>query len=106
MAFTETTFEASAEFEPTMRKWDLKATNTKTFNNFQVFIQHEFAKHHKQNKSTAKSVGCGIAHAATDKQVEQQASQVEATALAIAEVAHIMQESQDKQFTKMLELFK
>jgi len=71
-----------------------------------VFIQNKFAKCHKQNKSTAKSVGHGIANAATDKQVEQQVSQVEATALTIAEVAHIMQESQDKQFTKMLELCK
>ena len=106
LAFAETTFEASAEFEPTMREWSLKAQTTKTFDNFQVFIQNEFAKRHKRNKSTAKSVGHGIANAATEKQADQQAIQVEATALAIAEVAHIMQESQDKQFNKMLELFK
>ena len=106
LASAETSFEASAKFEPAMRKWDLKARNTKTFVNFRVFIQNKLAKLHKRNKSTAKSVGHGIANAATDKQVEQQVSQVEATAFAIVEVAHIMQESQDKQFTKMLELFK
>jgi hypothetical protein len=106
LAFAKTTFEASAKFEPAMHEWDLKAQNTKTFVNFQVFIQNEFAKRHKRNKSTAKSVRHGIANAATNKQVEQQVSHMEATALAIAEVAHIMQESQDKQFTKMLELFK
>lgn len=106
LAFAETTFEASAEFEPAMREWELKASTTKTFSNFRVFIQNEFAKRHKRNKSTAKSVGHGIANSATNKQADDPIAHVEATALAIAEVAHIMQESQDKQFTKMLELFK
>ncbi|KAL7477662.1 hypothetical protein ACHAW6_003462 [Cyclotella cf. meneghiniana] len=98
LAFDEATCEASAKFKPAMHEWDLKATNIKTFNNFRGFIQNKFAKHHKQNKSTAKSVGHGIGNAATDKQVEQQVSYMEAT----AEVAHIMQESQDKQFCKVI----
>ncbi|KAL7480237.1 hypothetical protein ACHAW6_005933 [Cyclotella cf. meneghiniana] len=106
LAFAETTFEASAEFEPAMREWELKTSTTKTFSNFRVFIQNEFAKRHKRNKSTAKSVGHGIANAAINKQADDPIAHVEATALAIAEVAHIMQESQEKQFTKMLELFK
>ena len=37
------------------------------FVNFRVFIQKEFGKQHKQNKTTAKSVGYGIANSITDK---------------------------------------
>ena len=39
--------------------------------NFRVFVQKEFGKHTKQNKTTAKSVGHGIANSITDKEIEQ-----------------------------------
>jgi ribosomal protein L18 len=34
-------------------------------------MQKEFEKHNKQNKTTAKSVGHGIANSITDKEVKQ-----------------------------------
>ena len=102
LAFAITTFEASGEFEPALREWDIKATAQKTFANFRVFIQNEFAKRHKHNKSTAKSVGHGIANTATEDKVEP----AELIALGMAEVAHVMQEGQEKQLKQMMELFK
>jgi hypothetical protein len=42
-----------------------------TFVNFRVFVQKEFGKHNKQNKTTATSVGHGIANSITDKEIEQ-----------------------------------
>ena len=72
---------------------------------FRVFIQKEFGKQHKQNKTTAKSVGFGIANSITDKDVEK-IEQLEAQALMIAELANSMQAQSQKQFNEMMELFK
>jgi hypothetical protein len=65
--------------------------------NFRVFAQKELGKHNKQNKTTAKSVGHGIANSITDK---------EAQALFVAELANSIQEQSQKQFKEMMELFK
>jgi len=73
--------------------------------NFRVFVQKEFGKHNKQNKTTAKSVGHGIANSITDKEVEQ-IEQLEAHALFVAKLANSMQEQSHKQFKEMMELFK
>ena len=54
-----------------------------TFVNFRVFVQKEFGKHNKQNKTTAKFVGHGIANSITDKEVKQ-IKQLEAQALFVA----------------------
>ncbi|KAL7474264.1 hypothetical protein ACHAW6_000244 [Cyclotella cf. meneghiniana] len=71
LAFTLATFQSSSEFNPALREWDAKGTTDKTFGNLQVFMQAEFRKHHKQNKSRAKLVGHGIANSVMDKQVKQ-----------------------------------
>ena len=42
-----------------------------TFVYFRIFVQKEFGKHNKQNKTTAKSVGHGIANSITDKELEK-----------------------------------
>ena len=76
-----------------------------TFVNFRVFVQKEFGKHNKQNKTTSKFVGHGIANSITDKEVEQ-IEQLEAQALFVAELANSMQEQSQKQFKEMMELFK
>ncbi len=68
-------------------------------------MQKEFGKHNKQNKTTAKSVGHGIANSITDKEV-QQIEQLEAQALFVAKLANSMQEQSQKQFKEMMELFK
>ena len=75
------------------------------FANFRVFMQKEFGKHHKQNKTTAKSVGFGIANSVTNKDIEQ-IEQLAAQALMIAELANNMQEQIQKKFKEMMELFK
>ncbi len=71
----------------------------------QGFVQKEFGKHNKQNKTTAKSVGHGIANSITDKEIEQ-IEQLEAQALLVAELANSMQEQSQKQFKEMMKLFK
>jgi len=105
LAFALATFQASGEFEPALRDWEAKPTADQTFVNFRVFIQKEFGKQHKQNKTTAKSVGYGIANSITDKEVEQ-IEQLEAQALFVAELANSMQEQSQKQFKEMMEVFK
>ncbi len=66
-----------------------------TFANFHVFMQKEFRKHHKQNKTATNSAGFGIANSITDKDVEQ-IEQLEAQALMITELANSMQEQSQK----------
>ena len=104
LAFALSTFQASGEFEPALREWEAKPKADQTFVNFRVFVRKEFGKHTKQNKTTAKSVGHGIANSITDKEIEQ-IEQLEAQALFIAELANSMQEQSQKQFKEMMELF-
>ena len=68
-------------------------------------MQKEFGKHHKQNKTTAKSVGYGIANSITDKEVDQ-IEQLEAQALMIGELANSMQEQSQKHFKEMMKMVK
>jgi len=71
-----------------------------TFVNFRVFIQKEFGKQHKQNKTTAY----GIANSITKKEIDQ-IEQLKAQAFMIAELAHSMKDKSQKQFKEMMELF-
>ena len=105
LAFALATFEASGEFEPALRDWDAKKKSEKTFPKFRVYMQQEFGKHHKHNKTTAKSVGHGIANSVTDKQVEE-LDKIEAQAFVLAEFANSINEQNTKQFKEMMELFK
>jgi hypothetical protein len=105
LAFALATFQASGEFESALREWEVKPNLDQTFANFRVFMRKEFGKHHKQNKTTAKSVGFGIANSVTDKDIEQ-IEQLEVQALMIAEFANSMQEQSQKQFKEMMEMFK
>jgi hypothetical protein len=94
------TFQSAGDFEPALRKWA-----DQTFANFRIFMQKEFGKHHKQNKTTAKLVGYGIANSITDKEVDQ-IEQLEVQALMIAKLVNNMQEQSQKQFEEMMEMFK
>ena len=105
LAFALATFHASGEFEPALRDWEAKPKADQTFANFRVFIQKEFGKQHKQNKTTAKSVGHGIANSITDKDIDQ-IEQLEAQALMIAELANSMKDESQKQFKEMMAMFK
>jgi hypothetical protein len=83
----------------------VKPTADQTFANFRIFMQKDFGKHHKQNKTTAKLVGYSIANSITDKEVNQ-IEQLEAQVLMIAELVNSMQEQSQKQFNEMMEMFK
>jgi hypothetical protein len=104
LAFVLATFEASGEFDPSIREWKAKPAVDRTFTNFRVFMQRAFTDRTKHNKSTAKSTGRGIANSATDAALDK-VDEAEAAALAIAEVAMMLQTNQDKQFKQMMEMF-
>ena len=104
-AFALATFQASGEFESALRKWEVKPKVDQMFANFCVFTQNELGKHHKQNKTTAKLVGFGIANSVTDKDIEK-IEQLEVQALMIAKFANSMQEQSQKQSKEMMEMFK
>ncbi len=95
----------SGEFEPALHNWEAKPKSDQTFVNFRVFVQKEFGKHNKQNKTTAKSVGHGIANSITDKEVKK-ITQLEVQALIVAGLANSTQEQSQKQFKEMIEHFK
>ena len=105
LAFALATFQLSGEFESALHEWEVKPKVDLTFANFRVFMQKEFGKHHKQNKTTAKSVGFGIANSVTNKDLEK-IDQLKAQALMIAELANNMQKQSQKQLKDMMELFK
>ncbi|KAL7483205.1 hypothetical protein ACHAW6_008848 [Cyclotella cf. meneghiniana] len=104
LAFALATFQASGEYDAPLREWDAKPQVDKTFANFRIFMQKEYGKHHKQNQSTAASVRRGIANSITDKQTDQ-IDHLEAQAILFAEFANIIQETSQKQFKEMIELF-
>jgi hypothetical protein len=98
------TFHASGEYEPALHDWEAKPKVDQTFVNVSVFIQKEFGKQHKQNKTASKSVGYGIANSITEKEIDQ-IEQLEAQAFMIAELVHSMKDESRKQFKEMMELF-
>jgi hypothetical protein len=83
----------------------MKPKLDQTFANFCIFMQKEFGKHHKQNKTKARSVRYGIANSITKKEVKK-IEHLEAQTLMIAELANSMQEQSQKQFKEILDLFK
>lgn len=105
LAFALSTFEASGEFEPSIREWKAKPAVDQTFPNFRIFMQKAFTDRKKHDKTTAKSAGRGIANSATDERLDK-VDEAEAAALAIAEVAMVMQSNQEKQFEQMMKLLK
>ncbi len=71
LAFALATFQSAGEFKSALREWEVKPTADQTFTYFRIFMQKEFGKHHKQNKTIAKSVGYGIANSITNNAVDQ-----------------------------------
>eukprot|EP00804_Cyclotella_cryptica_P022255 CCRYP_017925-RA/>CCRYP_017925-RA protein AED:0.39 eAED:0.39 QI:0/-1/0/1/-1/1/1/0/386 len=96
-------FQASGEYDAAIRDWETKPVADKTFKHFRPFIQREFTKRVKHDKTSAKSVGKGIANQAREE--DDTPSEADQAAWALAEVASVMQAAQDKQMEKLLELF-
>jgi hypothetical protein len=88
-----------------MQEWHAKMLANKTFPNFRVYIQNEYTKQVKHNRSTAGSVGKGIANKATEVP-EQKFSDAEAQAMVIAEVANVLQAQNELQMKNMMGMFK
>ena len=104
LAFALTHFEKSGEFEPAIREWKALPATSRTFAKFRVFIQKEFGERRKHDKSTAGSVGRGIANSVTDKQVDEM-DRLEAQAMLLAKFANTIAEQSQKQFKEMMETF-
>jgi hypothetical protein len=73
-----------------MQKWHAKVLANKTFPNFRVYIQNEYTKQVKRNRSTTGSVGKGIVNKAKEVP-EQKFLDAKAQAMVVAEVANVLQ---------------
>ena len=101
LSYAVSTYQTSGQFDAAMREWHAKLSVDKTFPNFRVYIQTEFTKMIKRNRSTAGSVGKGIANKAT----EDKLSDAEAQAMVIAEVANVLQAQNAEQMKTMMTMF-
>ena len=104
LAFALTHFEKTGEFEPAIREWKALPATNKSFANFRVYIQKEFSERRKHDKSTAGSVGRGIANSVIDKQVDEM-ERLEAHALLLAELANTLAEQNQKQLKELMAEF-
>jgi hypothetical protein len=99
--YAVSTYQTSGQFDAAMQEWHAKLSADKTFPNFRVYIQTEFTKMVKRNRSTAGSVGKGIANKATEEKI----SDAEAQAMVIAEVANVLQAQNAEQMKNMMTMF-
>ena len=102
LSYAVSTYQISGQFDAAMREWHAKAAADKTFPRFRVYIQNEYTKQVKRNRSTAGSVKKGIANKAT----EEIFSDAEAQAMVIAEVANVLQAQNAEQMKNMMAMFK
>ena len=56
LSYAVSTYQISGQFDAATREWHAKAAADKTFPRFRVYIQNEYTKQVKQNRSTAGSV--------------------------------------------------
>ena len=101
LSYAVSTYQTSGQFDAAMREWHAKLSADKTFPNFRMYIQTEFTKMVKRNRSTAGSVGKGIANKATEEKI----SDAEAQAMVIAEVANVLQAQNAEQMKNMMMMF-
>ncbi len=104
LLYAVSTYQISGQFDAAMREWHAKTPANKTFPNFRVYIQNEYTKQVKRNRSTAGSVGKGIANKATEVP-EQKFLDAEAQAMVIAEVANVLQAQNEQQMKNMMSMF-
>ena len=86
LSYAVSTYQISGQFDAAMREWHAKTAADKTFPRFRVYIQNEYTKQVKRNRSTAGSVKKGI----TNKATEENFSDAEAQAMVITEVASVL----------------
>ena len=86
-----------------MQDLEAKPAADKTFANFHPFIQHNFTKCVKHDKSMAKSVGKGIANEV--KEEEDALLEIYQAAWALGKVVRMMQAAQEKKNEKLMKMF-
>ena len=97
-------YQISGQFDAAMQEWHAKMLANKTFPNFRVYIQNEYTKQVKRNRSTTGSVGKGIVNKA--KEVPEQIFlDARAQAMVIAEVANVLQAQSEQQMKNMMSMF-
>jgi len=96
LSYAVATYQTSGQFDAAMREWHARPSTNKSFPSFRVYIQKEYTKQVKQNRSTAGSVKKGIANAATEQGI------IEANAMMIAEVANAMHEKYEEQLKEQM----
>ena len=101
LSYAVSTYQTSGQFDAAMREWHAKLSADKTFSNFRVYIQTEYTKMVKWNRSTAGSVGKGIVNEVTENKL----SDAEAQAMVIAEVANVLQAQNAEQMKNMMAMF-
>jgi hypothetical protein len=105
LSYAVSTYQISAQFDAVMREWHAKMPANKTFPNFRVYIQNEYTKQVKRNRSIAGSVGKGIANKATEVP-EQKFLDAKAQAMVIANVANVLQAQNEQQMKNMMSMYK
>ncbi len=105
LLYAVSTYQISGQFDAAMREWHAKKLAGKTFPNFRVYIQNKYTKQVKHNRSTARSVGKGIANKATEVP-EQKISDAKAQAMVIAKVTNVLQAQNKQQMKNMMSMFK
>jgi hypothetical protein len=105
LSYPVSSYQNSGQFDAAMQEWHAKMLANKTFPNFCVYIQNEYTKQVKRNRSTAGSIGKGIPNKATEVP-EQKFLDAEAQAMVIAEVANVLQAQNEQQMKNMMGMFK
>ena len=85
-----------------MQEWHARLPTSNIFFKFRVYIQNEYTKQVKWNRSTAGSVGKGIANAMTEERI----SDVKAQAMVIAKVANALHIQNAEHMKNMMMMFK
>ena len=102
LSYAVATYQTSGQFDAAMQEWHTRLLTNKTFPKFRVYIQNEYTKQVKRNRSTAGSVKKRIANTVTKEGI----SVIEAQAMMIAEVANAMHEQKAEQMKNMMTMFK
>jgi hypothetical protein len=67
LSYAVSTYQISGQFDAAMQEWHAKTAADKTFPRISVYIQNEYTKQVKRNRTTAGSVKKGIANKATEE---------------------------------------
>ena len=100
LLYAVATYQISGKFNAAMREWHARLPTNKSFPKFRVYIQHEYTKEVKRNRSTTGSVKKGIAKAVTEEGI------IKENAMTISKVASAMQEQNAEQMKTMMTMFK